>query len=654
MLSVTYPINILLTVLCQSDLTAWKKDTMLESSLLFQSYRLKLMPNDISPFQTCSPSICKNESLRSPQRETYKVLKDFHEGQKEQGQEVGIVLPVGCGKSGCIALAPFAFKSSRALVIAPNVKIAEQLHDDFDPTNSDMFYNKCGILSSGPYPEPVPIRGTSTNLGDLSEAHVVITNIQQLQGEDNRWLQAISNGFFDLILFDEGHHSIANSWNILRKKFPSANIVNFSATPMRSDGRPMAGTILYSYPVFKAIQEGYVKNLKALVLNPRTLRFVRKEGGKEIEVELEEVRQLGEEDSDFRRSILTSEKTLNTIVDASIGELEKLRQNSGEKRLKIIASALNYWHCHQIVAAYRSKGRRADYVHSKQEGKANERVLRRLDNHELDVIVQVRKLSEGFDHPYLAVAAVFSVFASLSPFVQFVGRIMRVIGKGAPNDVLNHGSVVFHAGANIARRWEDFQNYSQADQEFFDQLLLPVEEIDFDSEGEAEHTPSPSKVPEGGDVGDVRILGQTDILLEAIPLSIEDPEAHDALLVLQGKGFTGSRVREEFEKLKAIPTTKVKQRQAKRLHLDEEIRRQTRLVLATKRLNPDGFELDRRRLGRTNFVTLKSAIDIGVNSLVKKKKEERHNLNNKELDQILQNLPGIVDRVCEEVLDAKN
>jgi superfamily II DNA or RNA helicase len=53
------------------------------------------------------------------------------------------------------------------------------------------------------------------------------------------------------------------------------------------------------------------------------------------------------------------------------------------------------------------------------------------------VIVQVRKLGEGFDHRYLAVAAVFSVFSSLSPFVQFVGRIMRVIKQDAPGDVLN-------------------------------------------------------------------------------------------------------------------------------------------------------------------------------------------------------------------------
>ena len=277
-----------------------------------------------------------------------------------------------------------------------------------------------------------------------------LTNIHQLQGQENRWLQELPDDFFDLILFDEGHHNVAQSWNTLKDKFPAAQIVSFSATPVRADGQVMAGRILYSYPVFRAIQDGFIKSLKAIVLNPRTLRYVRREDDQEIEVELDEVRRLGEQDADFRRSIVTSAETLNTIVDASIRELDKRREETGENRLKIIASALNFEHCRQIVEAYRARGRRADYVHSRELSPANERVMQRLERHELDVIVQVRKLGEGFDHPFLAVAAVFSVFSNLSPFVQFVGRIMRVLKQNAPDHVLNRGTVVFHAGSKTS------------------------------------------------------------------------------------------------------------------------------------------------------------------------------------------------------------
>jgi superfamily II DNA/RNA helicase len=508
-----------------------------------------------------------------------------------------------------------------------------------------MFYIKCRVLEGEPYPEPVEIRGTTTNKADLEEADVVITNIQQLQGTGNRWLQNLPDDFFDLIQFDEGHHNVAASWDVLRAKFPRAKIVNFSATPTRADGQLMAGRILYSYPVFRAIQEGYVKRLKAVVLNPRTLRYVRRGDGQEIEVNLEEVRQLGEQDSDFRRSIVTSTETLNTIVDASIRELEKLRAGTGNKRLKIIASALNFEHCRQIVEAYRARNRRADYVHSREDSASNDRVMQRMENDQLDVIVQVRKLGEGFDHPLLAVAAVFSIFSNLSPFVQFVGRIMRVIEHDAPGHPLNNGVVVFHAGANVASRWEDFQQYSEADREYFDQLL-PMEGLDFTRGDEIQIEPS----IETRDRVDVR--SQTDIRLEEIPLIKDDPDALAALKILQDKGYSPDQVKEAYEGLQPVPVTKVKVRQAKRLSLDMRVRTEAARILAERSINPEGRELDKNRLGKSNLIVMKSAIDRHVNSAARRKTGQRSDLTRPQLDEIEKNFPAIVEKAVQEVFNA--
>ena len=603
-----------------------------------------------NPFQTREPSVSGNPRLRTPQREAYAELTRFAGNPDEQEREVGIVLPVGCGKSGCITIAPFAFRATRTLVVTPGVKIAQQLHDDFDPARPDMFYIKCGVLNGQPYPEPAEIRGATTNRADLQEADVVLTNIQQLQGDENRWLRNLPDDFFDLILFDEGHHNVAQSWSTLKAKFALARIVNFSATPLRADGQLMAGRMLYSYPVFRAIQEGYVKRLKAVVLNPQTLRYVRREDGQEIEVSLDEVRRLGEQDADFRHSIVTSTETLNTIVDASIRELDKRRQAAHDNRLKIIASALNYNHCRQIVEAYRARGRRADYVHSREDSAANERVLQRLENHDLDVIVQVRKLGEGFDHPYLAVAAVFSIFANLSPFVQFVGRIMRVLEQNAPGHILNHGSVVFHAGANVASRWADFQMYSEADREFFDQLL-PIEDLNFNSGDELEVEPASRDFGDGERL-DVR--SQTAIRLEEIPLIAEDPEALAALQVLRKRGYSSDEVKQAFDELEPVPVTRVRQRQAMRSGLDMRVRTETGRILGERDINPAGHVLDRQRLGRTNFLVLKTAIDRQVNAVVGRQTRERHEFTRAELDQIEQEFAGIVERVEQEVLGAAN
>jgi superfamily II DNA or RNA helicase len=570
-------------------------------------------------------------------------LVDYASNPAETEREVGIVLPVGCGKSGAITLAPFAFRSSRTLVVAPGTNIAGQLVADFNPSLTSMFYQKCQVLLGPPYPEPVEIRGTTANRTDLDDAHVVITNIQQLQGDANRWLQALPDNYFDLILFDEGHHSVAESWQTLKDHFPDARIVNFSATPLRADGQIMAGRVLYSYPIFRAIQEGYVKRLKAVQLNPRTLRYVRRDGTQEIEVSLAEVRRLGETDADFRRSIVTSTETLNTIVDASIRELDRLKTETGEGRLKIIASALNFDHCRQIVEAYAARGRRAGYVHSREEGAANLRVMQSLESHQIDVIVQVRKLGEGFDHPFLAVAAVFSIFSNLSPFVQFVGRIMRVIVQNAPGHIVNQGVVIFHAGANIARQWADFQQYSEADQTYFDQLL-PLEGLDpADPRNDREMTPIARPIDE------MEVKAQSDVLLEEIQLLQEDEAA--AIRLLKDRGIIPGHFDPSKEALQPVPTTRVAQRQAKRSGLDMRVRTEAARILKQRGINPEGRDFDRQHLGRSNLIVLKSAIDRQVNTAVARSAGQRSEMSRNELDQVDAAFANILAAAVREVFD---
>jgi superfamily II DNA or RNA helicase len=596
-------------------------------------------------FANLTPTISGNAKLREPQILGYEAISQYFQ-KAGVDREVGVVLPVGCGKSGLIAISPFAVRSRRTLVIAPGLNIAEQLLADLDPTNSKFFYKKCAVLTSPPFPEPAEIRGSSTNQADLDAADIVVTNIHQLQGTANKWLTALPADYFDLILVDEGHHNVAESWEVLRQRFPKARIVNFSATPARADGQLMAGEIIYSYPIFKAIAAGFVKQLKGVVLNPATLKYVRHQDGNEIEVTLDEVKKLGEDDADFRRSIVSSKETLTTIVDCSIRELMGLRAENSDKRHKIIASALNYAHCIQIVAAYQARGLRAAYIHSKENGPTNKKVLDQLERHDLDVIVQVRKLGEGFDHPYLSVAAVCSIFSNLSPFVQFVGRIMRAIAQNESSNRLNRGVVVFHAGANIARRWSDFQTYSKADQEYFEQLL-PLEEVNFKDVTEVEIQP----VPPEKYVNPVQIRNQTAVAVLEIPLIQDDEDAQKAIELLARKGYTPDQVKEAM--LEAVPTTKQKVRLASKVSLDALIRNEVGRILRERGVNPKGMSLDKSKPPRENFVYLKSLIDTRINTLVGRKPKERAEFTQQQLDTAQSQLDNIAASVVEEVFDGK-
>ena len=587
-------------------------------------------------FAVITPNIESNPKLRIPQRDGYAAIRDHYLSSGDR--EIGIVLPVGCGKSGLIALTPFALKSKRALVIAPGIRIKDQLADDFDPSNTDMFYQKREIITGDDFPEPAIIEGTKTNRADLDLSDVVITNIQQIQGTENKWLMQLPSDYFDLIIVDEAHHNVAESWNSIRIHFDNAKIVNLSATPTRADGNVMEGDVIYSFPIFRAIENGYIKKLKAKVLNPSSLKYVRNDDGNEVEVSIDEIRHLGEEDAAFRRSIVSSKETLKTIIDCSLRELNDLRQRTGNKKHKIIASALNHKHCIQITEEYRARGVKADYIHSSEKSQINTRILDKLENHDLDVIVQVRMLGEGFDHPYLSVAAVCSIFSNLSPFVQFVGRIMRVVDHDQPNSPNNQGVVVFHAGANVAKRWSDFQQFSEADQEYFDQLL-PIEELSFDDSSELEVTPrsGTSFQPQ------VEISEQASVTIQEVPLLKNDPEALQAIELLQRKGFDVT--------LKPIPVTKQKMRLASKKGLDDHIKNRTGLLLNKHGLNPVGKDLDKNHLGKINFVVIKSSIDKKCNVIVNRHSGERGEFSQLEIDTIIESLDDVVDSVERELIN---
>ncbi len=74
-------------------------------------------------------------------------------------------------------------------------------------------------------------------------------------------------------------------------------------------------------------------------------------------------------------------------------------------------------------------------------------------------------LGEGFDHPPLSVAAIFRPFASLTPFIQFVGRVMRVVQEAKPEHPDNNAFIVSHVGLNTDAHWDDFRELDFDDQE---------------------------------------------------------------------------------------------------------------------------------------------------------------------------------------------
>lgn len=580
-----------------------------------------------------------NLRLRIPQREGWQhILDHFH--QVDAGREVGVVLPVGCGKSGLIAISPYAIDARRVLVIAPGTRIRGQLYNDMRANSATNFYGRCDVISADQeFPETTIIESGRVNLDDIRHADISVANIQQIAGVENRWLDELGQDFFDLILIDEGHHNTAESWQQVKRRFPAARVVNFSATPSRADGGLMEGQIIYSFPILRAIEAGYVKRLRAKMLRPTELRYVDRSSGQERIIDADEARRLGETNAEFRRGIVMSNETLGSIVDQSIMELRRLRDETGEQRLKIIASAVNIDHCIQITEAFSQRGLRAGYVHSR-EGQANDRVFQRLENHELDVIVQARMLGEGFDHPYLAVAMVGSIFANLGPFVQFVGRIMRAIQHNQPGHALNQGVVVFHVGANVARRWHDFRQFSEADQGYFADLLPEAEDVPFTG-------PTAEREPGGGGIAPVEILEERGVRASDLQ-PIGDPQAASLLQQLAELGVTPDQAAQELRRLR---TTRQDRREARRNALNDRVQNESGGILGRLGISPGGRTLDPRRRER-NFAWIASELHRRINEHVGGASADRQNFTLEQLDRGHNALPDIIRNLEEQLRGA--
>ncbi len=544
-------------------------------------------------FRSVEAAIEDNPYLRDPQREAYTAASDFFE---RGGKKAIIQLPVGCGKSGLISILPFGIAKGRVLVIAPNLTIRRELRNALDITNKrTCFWNKCSVLSqetmtAGPY--ITILEGENANIHDCDQSHIVITNIQQLASSADKWLPQFGKNYFDMILVDEGHHSAAKSWMKAFDTFPDAKVVNLTATPFRSDNKDIEGELIYRYSFKRAMLKGYIKKLQSVYIAPSEIYFTYE--GEDYHHTLEEVLQLKEEEW-FSRGVALAPECNKHIVDTSLDRLEKLRQTGTNHQLIAVAMSVN--HAHQIRSLYSERGYSAEEIHSKMDKKSREEVVDKLKRGMLDCIIQVLMLGEGFDHPKLGVAAIFRPYRTLSPYIQFVGRIMRVVVQNDSRHPDNYGFIVSHVGMNLDNQMAEFKNMDREDQNFFRELMsegeieeLPAEVL----EGRARQKLRPDMIVHNEIV---ESLFEETFIDEDDELVLEEIKAHAEELGLDGEVVLRAIKDNKIVKSQAtsasapFPVHPQRQRQEARKRLNEEVKRAASLLLNRTDLSRTGWDI---------------------------------------------------------------
>lgn len=604
-------------------------------------------------FLSADAELEDNEYLRDPQREGYKAAADYFSAR---GKKAILQLPVGCGKTGLIAILPFGISHGRVLVISPNLTVRHELERALDITNKRAcFWRKCRVLSRGSMsagPFVAVLDGKDANIHDCDRSHFTLTNIQQLGSRADRWLPEFPDDYFDMILVDEGHHNAAPSWKKVFQRFPNAKVVSLTATPFRSDNKEMEGELVYRYSFKQAMMKGYIKKLQAIYVAPEEIYFTYE--GDERRHTLEEVLELKEEEW-FSKGVALSPVCNKHIVDASLDRLERLRQSG--TRHQLIAVACSVVHAKRIRSLYAERGYQAAEIHSNMREEKRNEVLQRLRSGILDCIVQVQMLGEGFDHPHLSTAAIFRPFRSLSPYVQFVGRIMRVVVQNDPRHPDNYGYVVTHVGLNLDKQLSDFRDMEREDRLFFEGLI----------EGKSPDEP-PVEVLEGMARQSLReeMLVNNEIVSEFFEddfLSMDDNALWEELKAhAESLGFDAAAVEalkvttrkgpRRVEASPAFPTLPQKERRETRRRLNEEAQRTAKLLLNRLGLGFDGHELAFKYgigVSGNNFVAAVQLVNRELDKTLRIDAGQRSRLKTEDYRRGMEALDGVLTKLTRRL-----
>lgn len=606
-------------------------------------------------FLNLDASIETNNSLREPQREGYlRTFEHFRAGKNKAILQI----PVGCGKTGLAALLPLGLAEGRAIVIAPNLTIKNGLYDAMNITNRQKcFWRKAGVLSQDQMVSgPLACTLDSGNISVATKSHVVITNIQQLATNGDKWLTQFPDNFFDMIIVDEAHHSAAASWQRVIERFPAAKVVHMTATPFRSDHQEIDGELVYRYSFRSATLKGYIKRLKASYVAPKEIELgFADERGRSYS--LDEVLKLKEEEW-FSRGVALARLCNQHIVDSSLEKLEELRQSGTRHQLIAVACSIN--HAREIRSLYKERGFNAEVIHSKQTDDEQWAILNDLRNGTLDCIIQVQMLGEGFDHPKLSVAAIFRPFRTLAPYVQFVGRIMRVIVQNDATHPDNVGHIVTHLGMNLDERLKEFKQFENDDQAFWEKVIG------------GEEPEIPAAVLDGSTrltAGDrVVVHGEiVESLWEEDFTSVDDQQVIEDLRErLRLYGLDPAAAEEILKKAQVSPLRKLapsepfavqpqREWEEARKRLYEQAQRLAKVLLNHVELAMTGTELTHKYkslkvAGKNNYISALMMVNAEINKRLGK---ERVQASIEEFRQVLDGLEDLLQVLVRRVRKAK-
>ena len=366
------------------------------------------------------------------------ALHAIHSHVKISKEIATVVMPTGTGKTETMLSSLVSLRTKRLLVIVPSDALRQQIGDKFFTlgllekfgiVNDGIKYPKVGILNNGVQ--------TFEELDDfIKKSNVIVTTMPLISTMDEE-LQAILADNCSQIFVDEAHHIKAGTWESFRKKFPDEQVIQFTATPFRNDGKKLDGKIIFNFPLSEAQKDGYFTEIEFLPIKEYDLKI----GDQRIaEVAVERLRK-----------------------DISDGFPHILMARCADKNRaeEIFEIYKQYEDLNPVV------------IHSSIKDKRE--IYNSIVDKQHQIIVCVDMLGEGFDLPELKIAALHDIRKSLPVTLQFTGRFTRT----KYDDNLGKAAFISNiADLNVSGALEDLYS-SDAD---WNELLADLSNASIDEE----------------------------------------------------------------------------------------------------------------------------------------------------------------------------
>jgi len=349
-----------------------------------------------------------------------------------------VVVPVGYGKTvigvGSFEVAAAVKGVDTCLYLTPTDVLRSQVYGGVEKA--------LGVIGSARPIRKILAENAALERIGASQANFVVASYQQVAAAPERYRRLCAARRVHLVC-DEAHHlGERGTWAAALSQLPVRTTLLLSATPLRLDRDAIAGAR------YVEDQEG-----EGLVIDPLvhvTMRQAWKEGRilkrlsmqmKDYAVELKnsdgevyeftasQMAELPDFDQRcVRQQLRWNEDYVQPLVREFALTLQaKMAQAPGQHQGLVFAATTEHAnHLHRVFGRWHP-GLRCAVVHSGEDlGDAeNERRLRAFHAGAYDVLIQVKKASEGFDAPTVSVLLKLDAVFSREPVIQQLGRGLR-------------------------------------------------------------------------------------------------------------------------------------------------------------------------------------------------------------------------------------